>query len=358
MPADLDAGNYLQRLIEGPPLERSDARALAGLLMDGGATASQIGGLLTALRVSGESPQIAAGFVDAMRQRAVTIRPHRQPLLDTCGTGGAKCRVFNVSTCAALVAAAAGATVAKHGNRAATGICGSADVLEALGVNIQMAPGDTASCIDAIGIGFLFAPAYHPATRAVAGPRRELGIRTIFNLIGPLTNPAGASLQLMGVYDSSLCGLAIAALKELGIDRAIVVHGEDGLDEISSFGPTQVHELRDGDIRQYTLTREALALAGSPPPLQLLAPARSAEENAQIVQKVLQMGAAPTPAVAAQRELVAVNAAACLRLCDLASSWPEATEAAMAVMESGAAWEKLEQLAAFGRVHKADSDVP
>lgn len=215
----------LNKLIERQHLTREEAHALLDAVMEGRATPAQIGALLVALRMKGETVEEVTGFALGMRARVVPVRAQRAPLLDTCGTGGSRFRVFNVSTCAAFVAAAAGIPVAKHGNRAMSGVCGSADVLEALGVKIHLTPEQCAACIDTVGIGFLFAQQHHPAMKQVSGPRREIGVRSIFNLLGPLTNPAGAARQVMGVYDAALCPLAAGALRALGSERALVLHG-------------------------------------------------------------------------------------------------------------------------------------
>ena len=336
----------IRKVVSGQHLTREEAMEAANALMEGKATPAQIGALLTALRMKGETVEEVVGVVQAMRARVIPARPRRAPLLDTCGTGGSVFRVFNVSTAAAFVAAAAGAAVAKHGNRAITGVCGSGDVLEALGVRIALSPEQIAACIDEVGVGFLFAPAHHPAMKQVSGPRREIGVRTLFNLAGPLTNPAGATRQTMGVYAPELCALAAGALKELGSERAIVVHGEIGLDEISTLGPTQVSELRDGQILRYTLTPQDLGLDGPEPDAEVLAQAPTAAENAEIVREVL-TGTADSPAALARRRLVAVNAAASLRVCGLADTWPEAVRLAEFLLASGRAMAALNRLIAF-----------
>ena len=336
----------LSKLIERRHLTREEANALLDKLMDGRATPAQIGALLVALRMKGETVEEVTGFALGMRSRVVPVRPQRTPLLDTCGTGGSRFRVFNVSTCAAFVAAAAGIPIAKHGNRAMSGICGSADVLEALGVRINLSPEQCAACIDTVGIGFLFAQQHHPAMKQVSGPRRDIGVRSIFNLLGPLTNPAGATRQVMGVYASELCPLAAGALRELGSERALVVHGEIGLDEISTIGPTRICELRDGDIRDYRLTPEEMGLQGPPPSPEALLPLETPKANADLVREVLS-GTAETPDALARRNLVAANAAATLRISGVTDSWPDAVRKASQLLTSGTAYSVLEQLIAF-----------
>jgi anthranilate phosphoribosyltransferase len=303
----------LRKLAAGQDLAQGEAAETMRALMDGAATPAQIGALLMALRMKGETVAEVAGFAREMRARLVPVPAQRRPLLDTCGTGGAACRVFNVSTAAALVIAGAYGPVAKHGNRAMSGVCGSADVLEALGVRIDLSPAQCADCIDRVNIGFLFAPAHHPALRHVGAPRRELGLRTIFNLLGPLSNPAGATLQVMGVYDGALCPLAAGALRELGSARALVVHGEAGMGEVSTIGPTRVSELRHGEIVHYTLKPADLGLHTPEPHLEDFAPAPTAAENAGLLRAVLSGKDNDGPA-RARRDLVAVNVAAALRL--------------------------------------------
>ncbi len=336
----------LQKIVSGQSLTRDEARQTLNTVMQGRATTAQIGALLVGLRMKGETAEELTGFVQAMRSHAVAVRARTSPLLDTCGTGGSAFRVFNVSTAAAFVAAAAGIAVAKHGNRAMSGTCGSADVLEALGVKVVLTPEQCADCIDSIGICFLFAQRHHPAMKEVSAPRREIGIRSIFNLLGPLTNPAGATFQVMGVYDGGLTRLAADALRELGSDRALVLHGEIGLDEISTIGNTRVSELRNGEVRDYVLSTCDLGLTSPRPCPADLAPAKTPQENAEIVRTVLG-GVANGSAIAARRDLVAVNAAAALRVRGIAESWPEAVRMAREILESGAALRKLEQLIEF-----------
>lgn len=336
----------LNKLVERQDLTRDEAAATMRLLMDGQVCPSQIGALLVALRMKGETVEEVTGFAQSMRAGVVPVVTSRYPLLDTCGTGGSVFRVFNVSTASAFVLAAAGVTVAKHGNRAATGICGSADVLEALGVLVTLTPEQCARSLEEIGIGFLFAQNHHPSMKHVGPTRREIGVRSIFNLLGPLTNPAGATRQTLGVYDRRLCELAAGALRDLGSERAIVMHGAIGLDEISTLGATYISELRDGRINNYVLTPSDLGLIGPPPCPEDLAPRTTLAENAHLLQEAL-AGPASSPTVRARQDLVAVNAAASLRVCDLAESWPEAVAMAHAVIQSGKALTILDRLSEF-----------
>ena len=336
----------IRKVVAGEALTRDEARDAANTIMRGEATDAQIAALLIGLRMKGETVAEVAGFAQAMRENVTPVRARRAPLLDTCGTGGGAFRVFNVSTAAAFVAAAAGIAVAKHGNRSVSGVCGSADVLEALNVRIDLAPAQVAACIDEISVGFLFAATHHPAMKRASGPRREIGIRSIFNLVGPLTNPAGASLQVMGVYDSHLCERAAGALRELGSERAFVFHGEIGLDEIATIGPTRVCELRDGKITEATLTRRDFGLNASEPDAADLAPGAAPADNAAILRSVLDPNIADR-ATRARRELVAVNASAALLVSGRADSWREGTERASALLASGDALRKLDALIEF-----------
>lgn len=340
----------LRKLVSGRSLTRIEAREALTTVMDGNATQAQIGALLVAMRMKGETVDEVTGCVDAMRARVVPVRAKRAPLLDTCGTGGSAFRVFNVSTAAAFVAAAAGAAVAKHGNRAVTGTCGSADVLEALGVRVVLTPEQCGECIDETGIAFLFAPHHHPAMKEVSGPRREIGVRSVFNLLGPLTNPAGATLQVMGVYDGALTTLAAGALRALGSERALVLHAEIGMDEVSTIGPTRVSELRGGEVLNYQLTPRDLGLEGPEPDPDDLAPAATPEENAAILRSVL-AGSERGRRTEARRTLVAVNAAASLRVCGLAEEWPEAVRLAQRIIATGDALRQVERLAAFTQTY-------
>jgi len=343
----------LRKIVSGQSLSREEARQALTAIMDGLATPAQVGALLVALRMKGETVEEVTGFVQAMRARVVAVRARSAPLLDTCGTGGSAFRVFNVSTAAAFVAAAAGAVVAKHGNRAMSGVCGSADVLEALGVRVSLTPEQCAECIDAVGIGFLFAPHHHPAMKQVSGPRREIGVRSVFNLLGPLTNPAGATRQVMGVYDGGLTSLAAGALRELGSERALVLHGEIGLDEISIIGPTRVSELRDGIVTDYILAPRDFGMDCAEPDPADIAPASDPAENAEILRDVLS-GVPGDGRARARRDLVAVNAAASLRVCGLAEEWPEAVDLAKRILASGAAFEKVQNLAELSRSQQSE----
>ena len=328
----------LALLIEGQSLSEADAEAVMEEIMTGQATPAQIGGFLIALRRKGETVEEVTGFARAMRRNAVTIRTDRQLLVDTCGTGGDGHGTFNVSTTAAFVIAGAGLGVAKHGNRSVSSKCGSADVLEALGVHLTLSPEDVGACIDAVGIGFLYAPQLHPAMKHAIGPRREMGVRTVFNILGPLTNPAGAQVQVLGVYDPSLTELMAQVLDSLGSEAAFVVHGARGLDELSTVGPNRVTRLRDGQVHTFTLDPLELGL----PRAKLLdLKGGEAAENAVILRDIL--GGKPGP----QRDVVLLNAAAGLVAGGLASDLPAGLSRAAQSIDSGAARTKLTELVAF-----------
>jgi len=248
----------LKKMVQRQDLDESEMAEVMTEIMSGSASEAQIGGVMAALATKGETFAELAGAARAMRRKATRVQVTAQTVVDTCGTGGDRAGTFNISTTAAFVVAGCGVTVAKHGNRSVSSQCGSADLLEALGVRLEVVPEIVEEAIGEIGIGFLFAPLYHGAMRHAAKPRRDLGIRSIFNMLGPLTNPAGANCQLLGVYAPELTEMFAQALRLLGTRRALVVHGHDGLDEISVCAPTRVTELKDGTIRTYDLTPQQL----------------------------------------------------------------------------------------------------
>lgn len=318
----------------GQPLEMDEASAAMEEIVRGAATQAQIGALAVALRMKGETPQEIAGLARVMRREAVRVQVSGE-VVDTCGTGGDGRSTFNISTVAAFVACGAGARVAKHGNRAYTSSCGSADVLEELGVAIDLMPGEVAHCLDRVGIGFMFAPMYHPAMKHAAGPRREIGIRTVFNVLGPLTNPAGASAQLLGVASADLAPIMGEVLALLGCRRALVVHGEDGLDEISLGGRTRVYEVGNGSSRSYDLEPEEVGLRRSP--VNALA-GGGAAENAEIAHAVLRGERGP------RRDVVLLNAGAALYAAGRAATLRDGVTMAGESIDSGAAARSLGEL--------------
>ena len=247
----------IAKVVDGRGLTADEAASAMETIMSGEATSAQIASLLTALAMKGETVEELTGFARVMREKCALVSPNvKGHLIDTCGTGGAPLKTFNVSTLSAFVAAGAGIPVAKHGNRAVTSRCGSADVLEALGANLSLEPARVQRVIENVGVGFLFAPNFHPSMKHAAGPRRELGIRTVFNVLGPLTNPAGAKSQVVGVYHPALVSKMTQVLANLGAERALVVHGEGGLDEVSPLGPTRIGSVIDGKVSFYTVNPE------------------------------------------------------------------------------------------------------
>jgi anthranilate phosphoribosyltransferase len=309
------------------------ASAVMGEIMSGEATPAQIGAFLIGLRMKGETVDEVAGMARVMREHSLRVEVDG-PLVDTCGTGGDASGTFNVSTAAAFVAAGAGAKVAKHGNRAMSSACGSADVLEALGAKIDLAPEQVAECIREAGIGFMFAQAFHPAMKHVAGPRREIGVRTVFNVLGPLTNPAGAQSQALGVARPELAPLMAGALERLGSRHVLVVHGQEGLDELSPSGPSTVREVKDGRAREYTISPGELGLEASP--LEAVR-GGSPEENASKLRAVLGGENGPL------REFVLLNSAAALVAADIAPDLKAGGRQAREAIDSGAAAERLER---------------
>ena len=338
--AKMDIKEAIGKVMLGEHLLGEEAEAVMGQIMAGETTPAQIGAFLTALRLKGETVEEITGCARAMRRSAIPVRPRRQDLVDTCGTGGDKTGTFNISTTAAFVVAGAGLAVAKHGNRSVSSHCGSADLLEALGVNLELAPDQVADCIDEVGIGFLFAPRFHPAMKHAIGPRREMGVRTIFNILGPLTNPAGATRQIMGVYDPSLTSPLAQVLGRLGAQAAFVVHGADGLDELSTTGINRVSHLRDGWVKDFSLDPAELGLPGAR--LEDLR-GGTAGENAQITQTILAGERGP------RRDVVLLNAAAALVAGGMARDFKEGLQQAAEAIDSGSAREKLEGLVAFSQ---------
>ena len=328
---------FTLRLMRGEDLRREEAASLLDALLDAGATDAQIGAALVALAVKGETVEELAGLASAMRRRAVRIRPRHTRFIDTAGTGSSAAKCFNVSTAAAFVIAGAGLPVAKHGSRAATSRSGSADVLGALGVEVTAAPEVSESCLNELGVCFMFAPLYHGATARVAGVRRELGVHTTFNLLGPLTNPAGAPRQVIGVWHEALVEPVAHTLLALGSERAWVVHGLDGLDEVTLDGRTKVAEVSEGGVRVFEVAPEDFGLESSK--LEALR-GGDAVANARVIRSVL-AGERRDEA----RALVVANAAAALYVGGLADTLSEAARLAVRSIETGAALEKLEALA-------------
>ncbi len=328
-----DMSTFIQKLVDRQDLTVEEAGEAMGFIMSGRATQSQIGGFLTAMRMKGVSvPEITA-FARAMRDFAARIEPRvGGTLVDMCGTGGDSIKTFNISTAASFVVAAAGIPVAKHGGRSVTSKSGSADVLEALGAKIDLKPPRVQKMIEDIGFGFMYAPVFHGAMKYALAPRKEIGIRTVFNLLGPLTNPASAGAQVMGVYDEALVRPIASVLKNLGVERALVVHGDGGLDEVSIFGPTYVSEVRGGRTSAYMLTPEAVGLKKAS-----IADLRGgdAKVNAEMIIDILKGAEGP------KRDVVLLNAACGIYVGGGAPSLRDALTAAAKAVDSGAALEKL-----------------
>ena len=322
----------ISKLVRGQSLSEAEASAAMESIMRDEATPSQIAGFIIALRIKGESAEEITGLARTARALATPIMVAGD-LLDTAGTGGDGLATFNISTLSAVVAGACGARVAKHGNRAASSACGSADVLEALGVRIDLPPQGVTACIEEAGIGFLFAPVFHPSFRFAAVPRRELGVRTVFNVLGPLCNPAGAQRQALGVADGRLAETMAEVLVRLGVERAVVFHAADGMDELSTSGPSNVIEVIDGLRSAYLL--DPAELGFRPAPAEAIR-GGDAQQNAAIAIEVL--GGALGP----QRDVVLLNSAAALRAAGLAADWKEGIGLAAEAIDSGRAAAKLE----------------
>ena len=324
----------IEALVEGQSLSMEQAGRAMGEIMDDEATPAQIGAFVTALRLKRETADEIAGMAQIMRERALRVDV-AQPVMDVVGTGGDASGSFNISTTTALVVAGAGVAVAKHGNRAMSGACGSADVLEALGVKIDLSPEGVERCLEEVGFGFMFAQRYHPSMRFAAGPRREIGIRTVFNILGPLTNPAGAEAYLMGVADASVAEKMAHVLGTLGASHALVVHGADGLDEITLDGPTEVWELRDGSVSASTIRPEQAGIVSAP--RQGFA-ATGVDDSARILRGVLR--GEPGPA----RDVVLLNAAAALLAADRVTTLKDGAVMAAESIDGGKALRKLDGL--------------
>jgi anthranilate phosphoribosyltransferase len=323
--------DYIKKVSEKQDLTITEAEdAITKIFTE--ATDAQIGGLLIALKMKGETPDEIAGFATGMKKAANTIAPKVDgSLVDVVGTGGDKRNTINISTASAIVTAATGVAVAKHGNRSITSLSGSADVLRELGIKVDKAPEEVTESIEKNGIGFMFAPIFHPAMKRVGPIRQEMGVRTVFNILGPLTNPANAKVQLVGVFDRSLCEPFAQVMKKLGVDRAMVVYG-DGMDEISNFSETYVAELKDGNITTYTITPEELGINKATP--EDIA-GGTPKENAIDIIRILKGEKGP------KRDIIVMNSAAALYVAGKAASIKEAIPLAEEVIDSGKALEKL-----------------
>lgn len=330
----------LSKIVDGQEVDREEAHAAMDAIMSGECTPAQISALLVALRMRGETVEQVAGFAQAMRESCVRITTKHTDVVDTCGTGGDALDTFNISTAAAVVTAAAGVPVAKHGNRSVSSQCGSADVVAELGVRIDLEPEEVGLCLDELGIGFLFAPSLHPAMKHAVGPRRDLGLRTVFNILGPLTNPAGAKRQLLGVFAAALTDVMARALRDLGSTHALVVHGLEGMDELSTVGPTRVSELRDGEVKTRELRPEQFGLdRAEPEDLEGGDPAHSAE----------MLLAAISGEQGPPRDIVLFNAGAAIYVGGKAETIGEGIGLAREAIDSGGARAKLDALIDMSR---------
>jgi anthranilate phosphoribosyltransferase len=321
-------------LVEGQALPMEQAAQVMREIMGGEATPAQFGAFVTALRLKGETPDEIAGMAQVMREKSLHVNVDGT-VVDTCGTGGDASHTFNISTTAGFVVAGAGVMVAKHGNRAMSGACGSADALEALGVKIDLSPEGVKRCLEEVGFGFMFAQKYHPSMKFAAGPRREIGIRTVFNILGPLTNPAGAKAHLIGVSDASYAEKMAQVLARLGSDHALVVHGVDGLDEITLGDATQVWEMKRGAVSAYTVAPEELGFRRAP---KHGLRAGSAQESVRILREVL------SGKPGAARDVVLMNAAAALLAADRVATLKDGVALAAESIDSGKAQKKLDAL--------------
>ncbi len=325
----------LKTVVEGGSLSEDEATAVMEEIMTGECTDSQIAAFITAMRIKGETVEEICGFARVMREKASAVRPKSIDLIDTCGTGGDAAGTFNISTAVALVVAGCGVRVAKHGNRGVSSKCGSADVLEALGVKIDLPPDAVARCIDEAGIGFMFAPGFHQSMKHAMTPRREIAIRTVFNILGPLTNPAGASSQLLGVYDAGLTETMARVLGRLGTRHALVVHGADGLDEISTTGGSLVSELYDGRVDTYTVMPEQLGLKTAK--LEDLR-GGTPEQNAADIRGILSGKQGP------KTDITLANTAAALVAANKAENLADGMDKAAFAIETNMAADRLERL--------------
>lgn len=330
--------NALEQLGNQQPLPAGTISKVMHQIMDGDATAAQIGGLLMALKISGETVEQISEAAAVMRERAIKVKVSDQHLIDTCGTGGDGIGTFNISTAAAFIAAAAGCRVAKHGNRSISSSTGSADVLEAAGVNLELTPEQVAACIEQFNIGFLFAPAHHGATKYAVMPRKELAVRTFFNLLGPLTNPAQAPRQVMGIFDQKWLLTAAQVLQKLGSKHVMVVHSADGMDEISLNAETAIAELKNGKITEYSITPEQFGFTRNDMQSLLV---ENAAQSLNIIEQTLQGKKGPA------HDILALNAGAAIYVADKAPDLASGIETAKHIMTTGKAYQLLVKLAKY-----------
>jgi len=345
----MDIKDAIAQIVEGQSLSTEDMKAAMQTVMTGEATDAQIGALLIALRMKGESIDEITGAAQVMRDLSASVNVDAQHLVDTCGTGGDGSNLFNVSTASAFVVAAAGGSVAKHGNRSVSSSTGSADLLEAAGVNLGLSPEQVARAVQEIGVGFMFAPAHHSAMRHAIGPRKELAMRTIFNMLGPMTNPAGVKRQIIGVFSKALCRPMAEVLNRLGSEHVMVVHSDDGLDEISIAANTHVAELRDGEVIEYEIRPAALGIQEAA--LTDLS-VDSAEQSLALIKSAL--GKDDGDIAQKARSIITINAAAAIYVSGLADSLKAGVSMAEDAIGSGLALAKMSELASFSQVFEED----
>lgn len=348
----MDIKEALQRVVGQLDLSTEEMKTVMRQIMTGQCSDAQIGAFLMGMRMKSETIDEIVGAVEVMRELAAPVHFPSGKLVDTCGTGGDGMNIFNVSTAAAFVVAAAGGKVAKHGNRAVSGKSGSADLLEAAGVYLELTPDQVARCVETVGVGFMFAPAHHGAMRHAAGPRRELGLRTLFNILGPMSNPAGVRHQVLGVFSEALCRPMAEVLRRLGSQHVLVVHAQDGLDEISLASPTQVAELKDGEIREYRIQPEDFGIRS-----QSLIGLSVEDVQGSLTLILDALGKRRTEQGQKAAEMIALNAGAALYAADQTATLHQGVALAQDALSSGLAREKLEDLVAFTRVFRQEKQA-
>ena len=342
----------LNRVVNNLDLSTAEMQDVMREIMTGQCTDAQIGAFLMGMRMKSETIDEIVGAASVMRELAAPVAINAERLVDTCGTGGDGMNIFNVSTAAAFVVAAAGGKVAKHGNRAVSGKSGSADLLEAAGVYLNLKPEEVARCVESVGVGFMFAPAHHGAMKHAIGPRRELGLRTIFNMLGPMTNPAGVKHQVLGVFSQALCRPLAEVLQRLGSEHVLVVHASDGLDEISLAAPTFVAELKDGEIREYQIQPEDFGIKSQ---TLIGLSVNDAQESLALIRDAL--GKRKTENGQKAADMIVLNAGAALYAADHASSLKEGMHLAQDALHTGLAWEKLDELVSFTAVFQQENQA-
>ncbi|MDG9926090.1 MULTISPECIES: anthranilate phosphoribosyltransferase [unclassified Pseudomonas] len=347
----MDIKEALNRVVNQLDLSTTEMQDVMRLIMTGQCTDAQIGAFLMGMRMKSETIDEIVGAATVMRELASPVNINAERLVDTCGTGGDGMNVFNVSTAAAFVVAAAGGRVAKHGNRAVSGKSGSADLLEAAGVYLNLKPEQVARCVESVGVGFMFAPAHHGAMKHAIGPRRELGLRTIFNMLGPMTNPAGVKHQVIGVFSQALCRPMAEVLQRLGSQHVLVVHAQDGLDEISLAAPTHVAELKDGAVSEYRIQPEDFGIKSQ---TLMGLTVEGAQDSLTLIRDAL--GKRKTEHGQKAADMIVLNAGAALYAADLATSLKEGVQLAQDALHTGLAWEKLDELVSFTAVYRVENE--